>query len=50
LLQIGDLGERHHDVYVKEANKLVQQMFVEHVQNIDAVQRSATTQASTSAR
>jgi hypothetical protein len=50
LQQIGDVGERHHDVYVKEANKLVQQMFVEHVQNVDAVQQSATTQASTSAR
>ena len=50
LQQIGDTGERHHDVYVKEANKLVQQMFVEHVQNIDPVQRAATTQATASTR
>ena len=45
---IGDTGERHHDVYVKEANKLVQQIFVEHVQNIDAGQTVATAQASIS--
>jgi hypothetical protein len=37
LHQIGDIGERHHDAYVKEANRLVQQMFVEHVQDLDAV-------------
>src|SRR4051795_1246563 len=30
LHEIGDVGERHHDAYVKEANRLVQQMFVEH--------------------
>ena len=32
LQEIGDIGERHHDVYVKEANRLVQTFFVEHVQ------------------
>lgn len=31
LARIGEVGERHHDEYVKEANRLVQQMFVEHV-------------------
>lgn len=31
LQQIGEVGERHHDEYAKEANRLVQQMFVEHV-------------------
>jgi hypothetical protein len=36
LQRIGDIGERHHDEYVKEANRLAQQMFVEHVQGIDA--------------
>ncbi len=36
LTRIGDIGERHHDEYVKEANRLVQQMFVEHVQGVDA--------------
>ena len=30
LQQIGEVGERHHDEYAKEANRLVQQMFVEH--------------------
>ena len=43
LNQIGDIGERHHDVYVKEANRLVQSMFVEHVQGVDATSRSTTT-------
>jgi hypothetical protein len=34
-------------MYVHEANRLVQQMFVEHVQGIEGVARqSATTQAS----
>jgi hypothetical protein len=37
---IGDVGERHHDEYAKEANRLVQQMFVEHVQGIDPVTQS----------
>jgi len=35
LQEIGDIGERHHDAYVKEANRLVQHMFVEHVQGLD---------------
>jgi len=35
LQEIGDIGERHHDSYVKEANRLVQHMFVEHVQGVD---------------
>ncbi len=43
LHEIGDIGERHHDAYVKEANRLVQHMFVEHVQGIDgAGRRSAS--------
>src|SRR5215218_9184586 len=37
LAKIGEVGERHHDDYVKEANRLVQQMFVEHVRGVDAV-------------
>jgi hypothetical protein len=45
LHQIGDVGERDHDAYVKEANRLVQQMFVEHVQGVESVAaRSAATQ------
>jgi hypothetical protein len=43
LQEIGDIGERHHDVYVKEANRLVQSMFVEHVQGFDTVSQTATT-------
>ena len=39
LQEIGDIGERHHDAYVKEANRLVQHMFVEHVQGLDGTTR-----------
>ncbi len=35
LADIGDIGERHHDDYVKEANRLVQQMFVEHARGAE---------------
>jgi cell division septum initiation protein DivIVA len=31
LQQLGDMGEKDHDEYHREANKLAQQMFVEHV-------------------
>ena len=34
LAQLGEVGEKHHDEYAKEANRLVQLMFVEHVQNV----------------
>lgn len=37
LQEIGDIGERHHDAYAKEANRLVQHMFVERVQGVDDV-------------
>src|SRR5688500_6547071 len=41
LATIGEVGERHHDEYVKEANKLAQQMFIEHVRGAEgAVQVS----------
>jgi hypothetical protein len=39
LHEVGDIGERHHDAYVKEANRLAQHMFVEHAQGIDGVAR-----------
>jgi hypothetical protein len=42
LQEIGDVGERQHDAYVKEANRLVQHMFVEHAQGIDGVDRQST--------
>ena len=44
LAQIGEVGERHHDEYVKEANRLVQQIFVEHARGPEAVS-SATVDA-----
>jgi hypothetical protein len=43
LAEIGDIGERHHDDYVKEANRLVQQMFVEHARGAEHVIVSTTT-------
>jgi hypothetical protein len=45
LRQIGDTGERHHDDYVKEANRLCALMFVEHVRGPSAV--TATSEART---
>ena len=41
LQEIGDVGERQQDAYVKEANRLVQHMFVEHAQGIDRVARQS---------
>ncbi len=35
LTEIGEMGERHHDEYNREANRLVQQMFVEHVRGVE---------------
>ena len=35
LAQIGEMGERDHDDYAKEANRLVTQLFVEHVRQGD---------------
>jgi hypothetical protein len=35
LAEIGEVGERDHDEYVKQANRLAQQMFVEHVRQGD---------------
>jgi hypothetical protein len=35
LQEIGDIGERHHDAYANEANRLLQHMFVERVQGVD---------------
>jgi hypothetical protein len=37
------VGERHHDEYVKEANRLAQSMFVE---NVRAGETGATTRSS----
>ncbi len=35
LAELGEVGERHHDEYNREANRLVQQMFVEHVRGVE---------------
>ncbi len=35
LARVGEIGERHHDDYVKEANRLAQQMFVEHARGAE---------------
>jgi len=45
LAELGDIGERHHDDYVKEANRLVQQMFVEHARGAEHVVASTTTRS-----
>ena len=37
LHEIGDIGERHHDAYAKEANRLAQHMFVERAQGVDGM-------------
>jgi hypothetical protein len=41
LAQIGEMGERGHDEYVKEANRLVQQIFVEHVRGAEGTLQAA---------
>jgi hypothetical protein len=35
LAQIGEVGERHHDEYNREANRLVQLMFIENVRGVE---------------
>ena len=42
LAEIGELGERHHDEYNREANRLVQLMFIEQVRGSEP---SATAEA-----
>ena len=41
LARIGEVGERDHDEFVKEANRLIQQLFVERVQGSEATVRAA---------
>ena len=36
LQRIGEVGEPHHEQFVRDANRLVQQMFVEHAQGVHA--------------
>jgi hypothetical protein len=35
LQRIGELGEEHHEQFVRDANRLVQQMFVEHARGVE---------------
>jgi hypothetical protein len=41
LAAIGEMGERDHDDFVKEGNRLVQQMFAEHVRGAEAALNAA---------
>jgi hypothetical protein len=41
LQEVGDIGERRHNAYVKDANRLVQHMFVENAQGVDRGSRSS---------
>jgi hypothetical protein len=49
LAQIGEMGERDHDDYAKEANRLVTQLFVEYVRQGDTAGLGLGTGTSTSA-
>jgi len=46
LQRIGETAEPHHEMFVREANRIVQQMFVEHVRGVEA---GADVRATTSA-
>jgi hypothetical protein len=50
LQQIGEVGERHHDEYVKEANRLAQLMFVEHVRGVEPGAATSAADASSTSR
>lgn len=45
LADIGETGERGHDAYDRDANRLVQQMFVEHVRGTGPSVRAASRDA-----
>lgn len=40
LAQIGEVAERHHDEYAQDANRLIQQMFVERARGAEHIVRS----------
>ena len=50
LAQIGEMGERDHDDYIKQANRLVQQLFVEHVRQGDTTGLNITADSTTGSR
>jgi hypothetical protein len=43
LARIGETGEPHHEQFVRDANRLVQQVFVEHVRGLEAGAAASTT-------
>jgi len=43
LQEIGEVGERYQDAFVKEANRLAQHLFVEYSQGIDGGARRVST-------
>ena len=47
LQQLGEMGQRHHEQYVHDANNLVAQLFIDQVRGTDAT-ASASTQSSLS--
>jgi hypothetical protein len=47
LAQIGEMGEREHDDYAKQANRLAQQLFVEYVSQGDTTGLNISSTAST---
>ena len=49
LQQLGETGERHHEEYVREANRLVAQLFVEHAQGAEGAMGAGATRSSTDA-
>jgi len=44
LADIGETGERGHDAYNRDANRLVQQMFIEHVRDTVPTARARQTE------
>ncbi len=48
LAQVGEMGERGHDGYNRDANRLVEQMFVEHVRGAGPMHNAGTSAEATS--
>jgi len=40
LAEVGEAGERGHDDYHRDANRLIQQLFVEHVEEGEGIRRT----------
>jgi hypothetical protein len=50
LQQIGETGQRHHEEYAREANRLAVQFFVEHARGVDATMSAGQTRDTLSPR